>query len=155
MTPSWGLLLGWWLSWILTPINKEIQSFVRHINAIALFIGVVFLHHCHGHGLYLDICCHLLHRLVIIIICSDKTRTLTQNQMTVANMWLNTEVITLETGKMNYAENFDPRTTGWEELGRIACLCSNSVIVDKEENWQSMTEMLMGMLLKLVCTQVL
>ena len=56
--------------------------------------------------------------------------------MTVANMWLNMEVITLETGKMKYAENFDPRTAGWEELGRIACLCSNSVFVDKEENWQ-------------------
>ena len=57
--------------------------------------------------------------------------------MTVANMWLNMEVITLETGKIKYAENFDPRTAGWEELGRITCLCSNSVFVDKEENWQT------------------
>ena len=109
-----------------TPINKEIQSFVRLITAIALFIGVVFF----------IIAMVMGYSWIDAVICSDKTRTLTQNQMTVANMWLNMEVITLETGKMKYAENFDPRTTGWEELGRIACLCSNSVFVDKEENWQ-------------------
>ena len=45
-------------------------------------------------------------------------------------------MISLETGKMNYGENFDPRTPGWEELGNIACLCSNSDFVDVKENWQ-------------------
>ena len=109
-----------------TPINKEIQSFVGLITTITLFIGVVFF----------IIAMVMGHTWIDGVISSDKTRTLTQNQRTVANMWLNMEVITLETGKMKYAENFDPRTTGWEELGRIACLCSNSVFVDKEENWQ-------------------
>merc|ERR1719250_255310 len=49
------------------------------------------------------------------VICSDKTGTLTQNKMTVANMWLNLEMVTLETGKMNYGNNFDLETPGWKE----------------------------------------
>ena len=73
-----------------TSINNEIQSFVRLITTITLFIGVVFF----------IIAMVMGYTWIDAVICSDKTRTLTQNQMTVANMWLNMEVITLETGKM-------------------------------------------------------
>ena len=130
-----------------TPINKEIQSFVRLITAIALFIGVVFLIIALVMGYpWIDaviffigiIVANVPEGLLVTVtvtltltakrmaaknclvknlegvetlgstsvICSDKTGTLTQNKMTVANMWLNMEVITLETGKMKYAENF-------------------------------------------------
>merc|ERR1712013_935741 len=67
-------------------------------------------------------------------ICSDKTGTLTQNRMTVANMWLNLEMVSLETGKMNYSNDFDLEIPGWKELGHIASLCSNADFVDREEN---------------------
>ena len=160
-----------------TPINKEIQSFVHLISAIAIFIGVVFfiIAMVMGYtwieaviffigiivanvpeGLLITVTVTLtltakrmasknclvknLEGVETLgstsVICSDKTGTLTQNKMTVANMWLNMKMISLETGKMNYGENFDPRTPGWKELGKIACLCSNSDFVDVKENWQ-------------------
>jgi len=68
------------------------------------------------------------------VICSDKTGTLTQNKMTVANLWLNLDMVPLETGLLNYGENFDPKTTGWKELGQVASLCSNADFIDDEEN---------------------
>eukprot|EP00092_Neocalanus_flemingeri_P107949 GFUD01138573.1.p1 GENE.GFUD01138573.1~~GFUD01138573.1.p1 ORF type:complete len:1018 (+),score=307.35 GFUD01138573.1:120-3173(+) len=159
-----------------TPINKEIQSFVHLISAIAVFIGVVFFIIAMAMGydwieaviffigiIVANVPEGLLVTVTVTltltakrmaaknclvknlegvetlgstsVICSDKTGTLTQNKMTVAHMWLNMELVTLETGKKNYAENFDPKSAGWKELGRVACLCSNSVFLDKEENW--------------------
>ena len=32
----------------------------------------------------------------------------------------------LDTGKKSYASNFDRQTPGWEELSKVACLCSNA-----------------------------
>jgi len=158
-----------------TPINKEIQSFVHLISAIAISIGVIFfiIAIVMGYewieaviffigiivanvpeGLLITVTVSLtltakrmaaknclvknLEGVETLgstsVICSDKTGTLTQNKMTVANLWLNLELIPLETGKMNYGENFDLKTPGWKELGQVASLCSNADFVDREEN---------------------
>ena len=41
-------------------------------------------------------------------------------------MWLNGSMVELDTGKKSYASNFDRQTPGWEELSKVACLCSNA-----------------------------
>ena len=43
-----------------------------------------------------------------------------------AHLWLNGSMVELDTGKMSYASNFDRQTPGWEELSKVACLCSNA-----------------------------
>ena len=68
------------------------------------------------------------------VICSDKTGTLTQNKMTVAHLWLNGRMVELDTGKRSYASNFDKTTPGWEELSKVACLCSNAEFKPGDEN---------------------
>merc|ERR1719394_189617 len=68
------------------------------------------------------------------IICSDKTGTLTQNKMTVAHLWLNGRMVELDTGKRSYASNFDKTTPGWEELSKVACLCSNAEFKPGDED---------------------
>ena len=68
------------------------------------------------------------------VICSDKTGTLTQNKMTVAHLWLNGRMVELDTGKKSYASNFDKTTPGWEELSKVACLCSNAEFKPGDED---------------------
>ena len=68
------------------------------------------------------------------VICSDKTGTLTQNKMTVAHLWLNGRMVELDTGKRSYASNFDKTTPGWEELSKVACLCSNAEFKPGDED---------------------
>ena len=38
--------------------------------------------------------------------------------MTVAHLWLNGNMVELDTGKHNYASNFETGGPGWEELGK-------------------------------------
>ena len=38
--------------------------------------------------------------------------------MTVAHLWLNGNMVELDTGKHSYASNFETGGPGWEELGK-------------------------------------
>ena len=46
--------------------------------------------------------------------------------MMVEHLWLNGSLVDLDTGKKSYAINFDKKTPGWEDLSKVACLCSNA-----------------------------
>ena len=68
------------------------------------------------------------------VICSEKTGTLTQNKMTVAHFWLGGELGELETSESSYGKGFSRETLGWQELARVACLCSNAEFETTEKN---------------------
>merc|ERR1711962_603445 len=59
-------------------------------------------------------------------ICSDKTRTLTQNRMTVAHMWFDNKIVEADTSEDQSGNAFDKHAPGWRLLERIACLCNRA-----------------------------
>lgn len=61
----------------------------------------------------------------VSVICSDKTGTLTQNRMTVKELYVNGSVIS--------AENADFRETSQERLLRAALLCSDATVSGEQE----------------------
>merc|ERR1712214_14179 len=59
-------------------------------------------------------------------ICSDKTGTLTQNRMTVAHMWFDTQIVNIDTTENQTGETGDLSSSTWEDLCRIAVLCNRA-----------------------------
>ncbi|CAF0779597.1 unnamed protein product [Rotaria sp. Silwood1] len=84
-------------------------------------------------------------------ICSDKTGTLTQNRMTVAHLWLDSEIVSVNLSHTHDAElvfekpvpdsatgqettQVDPNRPGYKALIRCAMLCAKAVFKPDEEN---------------------
>merc|ERR1712178_622438 len=59
-------------------------------------------------------------------ICSDKTGTLTQNRMTVANLWFDNQIVNIDTTENQTGETGDLSSSTWEDLCRIAVLCTRA-----------------------------
>ena len=54
--------------------------------------------------------------------------------MTVVHFWLGGELVELETSESSYGKGFSRETPGWQELARVACLCSNAEFETTEKN---------------------
>ncbi|XP_076331597.1 sodium/potassium-transporting ATPase subunit alpha-like isoform X2 [Tachypleus tridentatus] len=67
-------------------------------------------------------------------ICSDKTGTLTQNRMTVAHMWFDSQIIEADTTEDQSGVQYDKSSSGWKGLSRVACLCSRAEFKGGQEN---------------------
>uniref|UniRef100_A0A671RHZ8 ATPase Na+/K+ transporting subunit alpha 1a, tandem duplicate 4 n=1 Tax=Sinocyclocheilus anshuiensis TaxID=1608454 RepID=A0A671RHZ8_9TELE len=62
-------------------------------------------------------------------ICSDKTGTLTQNRMTVAHMWFDSQIHEADTTENQSGASFDRSSATWSALARIAGLCNRAVFL--------------------------
>ena len=59
-------------------------------------------------------------------ICSDKTGTLTQNRMTVAHMWLDNQIVDVDTTEDQSGKSTYKELPTWPYLERIAILCNRA-----------------------------
>ena len=59
-------------------------------------------------------------------ICSDKTGTLTQNRMTISNLWFNNKIHQADKIINGIHELSHIERISWEKLSRCARLCSNA-----------------------------
>ncbi|XP_004688432.1 PREDICTED: sodium/potassium-transporting ATPase subunit alpha-4 isoform X3 [Condylura cristata] len=59
-------------------------------------------------------------------ICSDKTGTLTQNRMTVANLWFDKTIYEADTTEDQSRDTFPKNSATWFILARIAGLCNRT-----------------------------
>merc|ERR1712190_559100 len=59
-------------------------------------------------------------------ICSDKTGTLTQNRMTVAHMWLDNQIVDVDTTEDQSGKSTYKELSTWPYLERIAILCNRA-----------------------------
>merc|ERR1711892_1287408 len=66
-------------------------------------------------------------------ICSDKTGTLTQNRMTVANMWFDNKIVEADTSEDQSGSAFNKEASGWKTLERVACLCNRAEFKPQQE----------------------
>lgn len=66
------------------------------------------------------------------VIASDKTGTLTQNRMTVANLYYDGAMKSV--GQLQSACEFDAADATFERLRLIGSLCNNAVFTDSDED---------------------
>ena len=59
-------------------------------------------------------------------ICSDKTGTLTQNRMTVAHMWFDTQIHEADTSENQSGTSAYKNVNGWKALEQCAVLCNRA-----------------------------
>ena len=59
-------------------------------------------------------------------ICADKTGPLTQNRMTVAQMWFDNKIVEADTSEVQSGNAFDKSAPGWKTLERVAMLCNRA-----------------------------
>lgn len=66
-------------------------------------------------------------------ICSDKTGTLTQNRMTVAHMWFDSNIKEADTSEDQSKAEYDKNSPTWQALARVAMLCNRAEFKQGEE----------------------
>ncbi|XP_050685927.1 sodium/potassium-transporting ATPase subunit alpha-like isoform X2 [Eriocheir sinensis] len=69
----------------------------------------------------------------ISVICTDKTGTLTQNRMTVAHLWVDMQVETVDFSDIYTAPVIEDLPKSVRVLARTATLCTNAVFKDGDE----------------------
>ncbi|KAL0204381.1 hypothetical protein M9458_002399, partial [Cirrhinus mrigala] len=67
-------------------------------------------------------------------ICSDKTGTLTQNRMTVAHMWFDSQIHIADTTENQTGTAFDKSSATWAALARVAGLCNRAVFQSNQSH---------------------
>lgn len=67
-------------------------------------------------------------------ICSDKTGTLTQNRMTVAHMWFDSQIIEADTSEDQTGVSMNKNAPGWKALSRVAALCNRAEFKPGQES---------------------
>ncbi|CAF1144008.1 unnamed protein product [Rotaria sordida] len=68
------------------------------------------------------------------VICTDKTGTLTQNQMTVAHMWFDNHIIDSDIDAFHTQSNYIKYSLCWSALARCATLCNTATFNDDPNN---------------------
>jgi Ca2+-transporting ATPase len=88
------------------------------------------------------------------VICTDKTGTLTANQMTVRRIWM--PGLELEVGGVGYApagavriRHGTPDQSAVEELARAGALCNDATLEEREDGWHVIGDPTEGALLTL------
>merc|ERR1711910_213105 len=60
-------------------------------------------------------------------ICSDKTGTLTQNRMTVAHLWIDNQIVEVDTSENQTGKTDYKTKPGWRPLEVVAVLCNRAI----------------------------
>ena len=80
-----------------------------------------------------------------LILC-DKTGTLTMNQPSVAHVWIDNNIGEIDTAADEQpAITFDPSSSTWKNLARVAVLCSRAEFASNDENFGTMRREVIGM----------
>ncbi|KAM5147388.1 LOW QUALITY PROTEIN: potassium-transporting ATPase alpha chain 2-like [Callospermophilus lateralis] len=78
------------------------------------------------------------------IICSDKTRTLTQNRMTVAHLWFDNQIFVADTSENQSNQAFDQSSGTWASLSKIITLCNRAEFKPGQESVPIMKKVVIG-----------
>ncbi|XP_039729031.1 potassium-transporting ATPase alpha chain 2 [Pteropus medius] len=78
------------------------------------------------------------------VICSDKTGTLTQNRMTVAHLWFDSQIFTADTSEDHSEQTFDQSSGTWASLSKIITLCSRAEFRPGQESVPIMKRVVVG-----------